>query len=195
SVKSGSGQRGSEPLDVVEAARDVAAFGVGLAFVTEDRPYLLLVVEADDKAAAHRLEEGRLLDLLQQRDALFFPAKPAIAAAAGNDEQRACAAAFEKLTPRKAGLPLIDRDHNFLPACCSHPKGCRCWHRAGPRGICPLLEAPSPLQDLDLVAVGILDEEKAGNERSVAVEFHDLLRIESESAEPIVLAVEITDGH
>src|SRR5437667_441502 len=163
SVKSGSGQRGSEPLDVVEAARDVAAFGVGLAFVTEDRPYLLLVVEADDKAAAPRLEEGRLLDLLQQR---------------------ASASASWKLTPRKAGLPLMDRDPNCLPACCSHPTGCRCWHRAGPRGICPLLEAPSPLQDLDLVAVGILDEEKAGNERSVAVEFHDLLRIESESAEP-----------
>ena len=53
----------SEPLDVVKTARDVAALGEGLALVAEDRPYLLLVVEADNEAAADRLEERRVLDL------------------------------------------------------------------------------------------------------------------------------------
>src|SRR5690606_39576418 len=47
---------------VVESALDVAALGVGLAFVAEDRPHLLLVVEADDEAAANGLEERRVLD-------------------------------------------------------------------------------------------------------------------------------------
>ncbi|CDX26349.1 hypothetical protein MPLSOD_100340 [Mesorhizobium sp. SOD10] len=55
------------------------------------------------------------------------------------------------------------------------------------------MEASSPLQDLDLVTVGIVDEEEAGDQRPVVVELDDPLRIETERADPVVLAVEIGD--
>src|SRR5262249_11094342 len=53
-----------EPVDVGEAALDVAAVLGGGALVAEFRPNLLLVVERDDEVAADRLEEFGLLDAL-----------------------------------------------------------------------------------------------------------------------------------
>src|SRR5882672_671224 len=57
-----------EPVDVGEAAFDVAAVLGGRALVAELRPQLFLVVERDDEIAADLLEELALLDALQQRD-------------------------------------------------------------------------------------------------------------------------------
>src|SRR5262245_41007057 len=59
------------------------------------------------------------------------------------------------------------------------------------------LEAAAPLQNLDLVAVRILDEEKSGEQAAVPVEFDDLARLEPRGLKARVLAVEIidADGH
>src|SRR5258705_9753206 len=62
-----------EPVDVGEAALDVAAVLGGGALVAELRPDLFLVVEGDDEIAADFLEEGGLLDELQQCHAIGFP--------------------------------------------------------------------------------------------------------------------------
>src|SRR3954469_365417 len=62
-----------EPVDVGKAALDVAAVFGGGALVAELRPELFLVIEGDDQVAANLLEEGGLLDLLQQRDAFVLP--------------------------------------------------------------------------------------------------------------------------
>jgi hypothetical protein len=56
-----------------------------------------------------------------------------------------------------------------------------------------LFEPATPLQDLDLVAVGILDEEEPGDANAIAVELDDLLRVEAERADAVMLAVEIGD--
>src|SRR5579864_404740 len=62
-----------KPVDVGEAAFDVAAMFGRRTFVAEPRPELLLVIEGDDEVAADLLEEGGLLDALQQRYAIGFP--------------------------------------------------------------------------------------------------------------------------
>src|SRR5438045_5379369 len=62
-----------EPVDVGEAALDVAAVLGGGPLVAEFRPELFLVVEGDDEVTANLLEEGGLLDALQQRHAISFP--------------------------------------------------------------------------------------------------------------------------
>src|SRR5262245_14237780 len=62
-----------EPVDVGEAALDVAAVIGRGALVAELRPEFLLVIERDDEVAADLLEERALLDLLQQHDAVGFP--------------------------------------------------------------------------------------------------------------------------
>ena len=51
-----------------------------------------------------------------------------------------------------------------------------------------------PLQHLDLVAVGVGDEEELGHQRSVAMEFLDRIGIEAGLAEARVLAVDIIDA-
>src|SRR5262249_3192189 len=60
-----------------------------------------------------------------------------------------------------------------------------------------LLVSSVPLQDLDLVAVGILQEEKPGHQPAVAVEFLDRIGRQAELRQPRMLAVEIVDreGH
>src|SRR5690606_36459985 len=72
-----------QPFDIVEAALDVAALGIGLALVAEERPDFLLVIKAGHKPASHLLEEGAILDIAQDGDALFLPAKPQIASGSG----------------------------------------------------------------------------------------------------------------
>src|SRR3954467_15123120 len=62
-----------EPVDVGEAALDVAAVLGRGALVAELRPELFLVIEGDDEIAADLLEERSLLDLLQQHDAFALP--------------------------------------------------------------------------------------------------------------------------
>src|ERR1700728_4673593 len=54
-----------------------------------------------------------------------------------------------------------------------------------------LSEATGFLQHLDLVAVRIFDEEKAGDLLSVVIEFDDLARLETLGLEALVLSVEI----
>ena len=49
------------------------------------------------------------------------------------------------------------------------------------------------LQDLDLVAVGILDEEEPGHQRAVAVEFLDRLAVDPGSLRSALLGLEIVD--
>ena len=86
--------RGSEPVHVVEAAVDVAALGGRLALVAEDRPHLLVVVEAGDEVAAHLLDEGRRLALLEERDAVRLRLDGGVVAAV-----RAAAALSSSATP------------------------------------------------------------------------------------------------
>src|SRR5260370_6619398 len=62
-----------QPIDVVEAALDVAAMLGGRALVAELRPQLFLVVERDNKIGANLLEKVGLLDALQQHDAVGLP--------------------------------------------------------------------------------------------------------------------------
>src|SRR5712672_1814077 len=62
-----------EPVDIGESACDVPAMFGGGALVAELGPELLLVVERDDEVAAYLLEEGGLLDALQQRHAIGLP--------------------------------------------------------------------------------------------------------------------------
>src|SRR5271157_6278836 len=62
-----------QPVDVVEAAMDVAAVLGGGPLVAELRPDLLLVVQRDHKVAADLAEERRLLHALQHDDALLLP--------------------------------------------------------------------------------------------------------------------------
>ena len=50
------------------------------------------------------------------------------------------------------------------------------------------------LQDLDLVAVGILDEKELGHQRAVAMEFLDRIGIEPALDEAPVLAIDIWNG-
>src|SRR6202008_2076320 len=62
-----------EPVDVGEAARDVAAMLGRGTLVAELRPELFLVVERDNEVTTNLLKERSLLDLLQQRDAFALP--------------------------------------------------------------------------------------------------------------------------
>src|SRR6056297_2924336 len=72
-VGSSSVGYGSEPGDVVEAAIDVAALGIGLALIAKQRPDRLLVIKAGHQPAAHLLEEGAVLDSAQDIDAVALP--------------------------------------------------------------------------------------------------------------------------
>src|SRR5271163_94345 len=62
-----------QPVDVVEAAMDVAAVLGGWSLVAELLPEVVLVVERDEQVAAQGLEEFRGLDAAQQFDPLIFP--------------------------------------------------------------------------------------------------------------------------
>jgi hypothetical protein len=57
----------------------------------------------------------------------------------------------------------------------------------------PLFEPSGPLQDLDLVAVRILDEEKPRDQRPVALELDNVARRKPERADAVMLGVEIGD--
>src|SRR5215813_1059812 len=56
-----------------------------------------------------------------------------------------------------------------------------------------LLVSSVPLQHLDLVAVGVLQEEEAGHQSAIAFEFLDRVGCEAELGQPRMLAVEIVD--
>src|SRR3954453_14034187 len=58
----------------------------------------------------------------------------------------------------------------------------------------PLPVAAVPLQDLDLVPVGILDEEEARHQPAVAVELLDRLRVDARPLEPDVLGAQVVDA-
>jgi hypothetical protein len=60
----------AQPVDVVEAAIDVAAVLGGRALVPELRPHLRIVVERGDEIAAQLAKEIGLLDLAQECDGL-----------------------------------------------------------------------------------------------------------------------------
>ena len=56
--------------------------------------------------------------------------------------------------------------------------------------------APAPLQHLDLVAVGVGDEEEAGDDAARRCsEIHQLARAEARRREPRMLGVDIIDRH
>ena len=48
-----------------------------------------------------------------------------------------------------------------------------------------------PLQHLDLVAIGILDEKESGHQSFVAKELFDVIRLKAELSEPPVLGVQV----
>src|SRR5665811_2035956 len=62
-----------QPVDVVEAALDVAAMLGGGTLVAELRPELFLVIERDNEIGAELLEEIGLFDSLQQNHPIGFP--------------------------------------------------------------------------------------------------------------------------
>ena len=62
-----------KPVDVGEAALDVAAMLGGGALIAELRPQLFLIVERDDEIAAHLLEKVAVFDAAQQLHAIRFP--------------------------------------------------------------------------------------------------------------------------
>jgi len=62
--------RRPQPVDVIEAAVHIDALFPGRTLVAEQRPQLLVVVEAGDQVALHLLEERHGLDVLEQGHAL-----------------------------------------------------------------------------------------------------------------------------
>src|SRR6185312_16496210 len=81
---------------------------------------------------------------------------------------------------------------------------CRNWRRFMPDllisdlpSLIALLVSSVPLQHLDLVAVGVLQEEEAGHQPTVAVELLDRIRRQPRPDQPRMLAVEVVDreGH
>src|SRR3954468_7786429 len=77
-----------QPVDVVEAALQVAALLPAWPLVAEARPELRLIVEGHHQVAPQLLEEGRRRDRLQQRDAVMLPVERDIAAAPAEPVRR-----------------------------------------------------------------------------------------------------------
>src|SRR5690606_6411540 len=69
----------SKPFDFIEPAFDVASLRIGRSLIPEERPDLLLVIEAGDKVASHGLEERAVLNVAENGDAIILPVEPAIA--------------------------------------------------------------------------------------------------------------------
>src|SRR5690606_40462584 len=67
----------SKPFDFIEPAFDVASLRIGLSLIPEERPDLLLVIEAGDKVAAHGLEERAVLNVAENGDPVMHPVEPA----------------------------------------------------------------------------------------------------------------------
>src|SRR5688500_136867 len=89
------------------------------------------------------------------------------------------AAPAADVVARKARRPIILFDILFPPLV----------FRAAFRGrLLSSAIAAVPLQNLDLVAVGILDEKELGHQRAVAMEFLDRVRVEAAFDEATMLA-------
>src|SRR5262249_672081 len=98
-------------------------------------------------------------------------------------------------SPPPRSRPTSSPGRRDAPSCCST---CRFLRSFAPLGRGRLLWsaiAAVPLQNLDLVAVGILDEKELGHQRAVAMEFLDRIGIESAPAHPPMFAVHIRDSN